>query len=88
MRNTLILGTLLALFGVASVVQAGDRSQSRDRDTVQVSREASHDGDRHDRYERKDGSRERHHESRERRHESRAGHDESREGHESRDMRR
>lgn len=96
MRNTLILGTLLALFGVASVVQASDRSQSRDGDTVQVSREAdtiqvsreaSHDGDRHDRYERKDRSR--HHESRDRRHESRAGHDESRERHhESRDMRR
>lgn len=83
MRNTIILGTLLALFGVASVVQAGDRSQSRDGDTVQVRQEASHDGDRHDRYERKDGSRERHHASGERR----EGHDESREGRESRDMR-
>jgi hypothetical protein len=84
MRNTIILGTLLALFGVASVVQASDWSQSRDGDTVQVRREASHDGIRHDRYERKDGSRERHHESGERR----EAPDESREGHESRDMRR
>jgi hypothetical protein len=79
MRKALILGTLLALFGVASVVQASDRSQ--DRDTVRISRETSHDGDRHDRYESKDRSRERHDESRER-------HDESREGHESREMRR
>ncbi len=68
MRNTLILGTLLALFGVASVVQASDRSQSRDGDTVRVSREAdtiraireaSRDGDRHDRSESKDRSRKR-----------------------------
>ncbi len=79
MRNRIILGTLLALFGLAAVAQASDRHNSSERDATRVHREVSDDshGDRHDRYERKDRSRERHDESGERRRESRAMHDES-----------
>lgn len=79
MRKTIILGTLLALFGFAAVAQASDRHNASDRDATRVQREASDDSraDRHDRYEQKDWSRERHDESSERRSESRAMHDES-----------
>jgi hypothetical protein len=79
MRNRIILGTLLALFGLAAVAQASDRHNSSDRDATRVYREVSDDsrGDRHHGYERKDWSRERHDESGERHRESRAMHDES-----------
>ncbi len=79
MRNTIILGTLLALFGLVAVAQASDHSGSRDQDRLRVSRDVSNDGrgDRHDRYERKHRSRDRHDESREHRGESREGHAES-----------
>ena len=81
MRNTIILGLLVALFGFAAAAQASDRSELSDRDGQQVSREASIDNHRegHDRYERSDRSRARHDESREGRYESREGHDEYRE---------
>jgi hypothetical protein len=79
MHKTIILGTLLALFGFTAVAQASDRHNASDRDATRVQREASDDsrGDRHDQYERKDRSRERHDESSERHRESRAMHDES-----------
>jgi hypothetical protein len=86
MRNTIIIGSVLALVGFASVAQAGDRYNVSDPDAARVHREVSDDGrgERHDRYEGRDRSRERHDETSERRHESREMHDES---HEKRDHR-
>jgi len=80
MRNTIVIGTLLAVFGFAAVAQASDRSKMIDRDGVSTIGEVSHEsrGDRHDRYERKDRTRERHDESHERareRHDVREQHD-------------
>lgn len=74
MRKTIILGSILALIGVASVAQASDRSNLGERDAGRVHSESS-DGshtDRHDRVAREEQSRDRHDESRER-------HDEARE---------
>jgi len=81
MRKTLIIGTLMALFGLATAVQASDYRRTGIQDDTQVTRAASNDiGDeQHGRYERNDRSRERHDGSHERRHHSRDGHDESRE---------
>jgi hypothetical protein len=81
MRNTIIIGSVLALVGFASVAQARDSYKVGDRDTARVHREVSDDsrGERHDRYERRDQSRERHDETNERRHESRETHSESNE---------
>jgi len=81
MRKTLILGTLVALFGLAGAVQASDHPRSGVQDETQVTRAASNESraDRHDRYERHNRSRERHDEYREQRHDSREGHDESKE---------
>jgi hypothetical protein len=74
MRKTIILGSILALIGVASVAQAGDRLNSGERDTNRVQSETLDDSQagRHERIAREDRSRDRHDESRER-------HDESRE---------
>lgn len=74
MRKTIILGSILALIGVASVAQASDRLNTGERDANRVQSESS-DGSRagrHDRVAREEQSRDRHEESRER-------HDESRE---------
>jgi hypothetical protein len=82
MRNTIILGTFIALLGLGAVAQASDQTGSNDNDAIQVTREASHDerGDRHHRYERSERSRDRH-DSRER---GRTSHDVTREGRERR----
>ena len=80
MRNTIVIGTLLAVVGFAAMAQASDRSKTIDRDEISTTGEVSHDsrGDRHDRYERKNRTRERHDESHERsreRHDAREQHD-------------
>jgi hypothetical protein len=80
MRNTIVIGTLLAVVGLAGMAQASDRSKTIDRDGISTTGEVSHDrrGDRHDRYERKNRTRERHDESHERsreRHNARGQHD-------------
>lgn len=82
MRKTIILGSILALIGAASVAQASDRLNSGERDANRVHSETSDDSQagRHDRIAREEHSRDRHegrHE--ERRDRSRARHDESRE---------
>jgi hypothetical protein len=76
MRNTIIIGSVLALVGFASAVHAGDWYNVSDRGTARVEREASDDsrGERRERYERGDRSRERHDESRQHRRESREFH--------------
>ena len=75
MGKTIILGSILALVGFASVAQASEWSKASDRDATRVHREASDDsrGDRHDRTARKEHSRD-HHDDRqdERQDESRA----------------
>ena len=78
MRNTIILGTFIALLGLGAVAQASDRTGSSDNDEIQVTREASHDdrSGRYHRYERSERSRDRH-DSREH---GRSSHDEMREG--------
>jgi hypothetical protein len=87
MRNTIILGSLVALLGLGSAALASDQSGLNDNDTAQVTREASNDGrgDRRHRYERSERSRDRH-ESREHR---RSSHErnESRDAHETREHR-
>jgi hypothetical protein len=73
MRKTIILGSILALIGVASVAQASDRLNSGERDANRVQSETSDDSQagRHDRIAREDRSRDRHDESSERQNESR-----------------
>ena len=64
MRKAIILGSILALIGVASVAQASDRLNSGERDSNSVHSETS-DGSqtgRHDRIAREDRSRDRHNE--------------------------
>jgi len=82
MRKTMILGSILALIGYGAVAMADDQSNSSAREQIKVQRDASNDmrGERHDRSERGDRSRERHEESREEQHESREMHEESNEG--------
>lgn len=80
MRNTIFIGTLLAIVGFAAMAQASDRSKTIDRDAVSTTGKMSHDsrGDRHDRYERTNRTRERHDGSHERsreRHDVRGQHD-------------
>ncbi len=78
MRNTIIVGSILALVGFASVVQASDRSKRSDHDVSRVHSEVSDDTrrERHNRYERSDRSRERHGETNERAPESQERHNE------------
>ena len=73
MRKAIILGSTLALIGVASVAQASDRLNSGERDTNRAHSETSEGSQagRHDRIAREDRSRDRHDESRERHNESR-----------------
>ncbi len=73
MRKAIILGSILALIGVASVAQASDRLNSGERDTNRVHSETSEGSQagRHDRTAREDRSRDRYDESRERHNESR-----------------
>ncbi|MDI1345638.1 MAG: hypothetical protein PSV22_16280 [Pseudolabrys sp.] len=81
MRKTIILGSILALIGVASVAQASDRLNTGERDASRVQSESS-DGSgagQHDRNAREETSRDRHNESRDRHDESRERHDEARE---------
>lgn len=88
MRKTIILGTLVALFGFATLAQAHDHSRGDVRDGTQVTRTEANDN-RYDRRER-DGrhyrSHERHDESGEERHDAREGHNEN-EASEHRDRR-
>jgi hypothetical protein len=81
MRNTIIIGSVLALVGFVSAAQASDWRNVSDQGTARMHREVSDDSrsERHDRYERGDRSRERHDEISERRRESREMHDESNE---------
>jgi len=81
MRKTIILGSILALAGFASVAQASDWSKGSDHDAVRGHRESSDDshGERHDQYKRNYRSREHHDEFGEQRRESRAMHDEANE---------
>lgn len=82
MRKTIILGSILALIGLASVAQASDRLNGGDRDANRVHSETSDDSqtDRHDRTAQNEYSRERHEGRHGERHdESRERHDESRE---------
>ena len=74
MRKTIILGSILALIGGASVAQTSDRSNPGERDANRVHSEASDDSHtgRHDRVAREEQSRDRHDKSR-------ARHDEARE---------
>ena len=79
MRNTIILGTFIALLGLGAVAQASDQTGSSDNDAIQVTREASHDdrgGGRYHRHERSERSRDR----RDSREHGRSSHDEMREG--------
>lgn len=62
MRNTIIIGSVLALIGFASVAQASDWSRTSDQGGARAYRELSHDA-RGERYERRGW---RHHEGRER----------------------
>jgi hypothetical protein len=82
MRKTIILGSVLVLAGFVAVAQASDHSYLNDNDTTQVQRQASNDerGERHDRYERSDRSRERHGESHKRHGESHGRQHHSRDG--------
>ena len=79
MRKTIIFGTLMALFGLATAVQASDHARTGIQDDTQVTRAASNDRDGDDRHARTDRARERHDKSREGRDNSRHGHDESKE---------
>ncbi len=78
MRNTIILGLLVGLFGFSAAALASDTSKSGTRS--ELTREASTEnrGERHDRYEHAERSRERHDESREH-NEPRGRNDDSRE---------
>lgn len=78
MRKAIILGSILALIGVASVAQASDILNSGERDTNRVHSETSNDSqtDRLDRTARNERHEGRHDERRDR---SRAHLDESRE---------
>ena len=71
MRNTIIIGSLLALVGFAAVAQASDPyEQATGHAPRRCSARSSNDsrGERHDRYERaRAASRERHDETSERR---------------------
>lgn len=71
MRNTIILGLLIAVCGFAAA-QASDYSNSSDRDRAKITSENSTEGrsERRERHERAERVRERHDESRER-HDSR-----------------
>jgi hypothetical protein len=76
MRNTIILGSLLALIGLgAAVAQASDQAEMINQDAMQATREASNDGrgDRRHQYEATERSRHRSHESREHRRKSNDG---------------
>lgn len=75
MRIIIILGSVLALIGLASTAQASDWHRGDDRGT-QMHRESHADRERHERHEYRDRSH-RHHA--ERRHGSREGHHESHE---------
>ncbi len=88
MRKTIIFGTLAALFGLATLAQASDRSRGDMRDGIQVTRAEANDSryDRHERDGRHSRSHERHGESGDRHHEAREGHDEN-EASEHRDRR-
>jgi len=77
MRIIIILGSLLALIGLAPTAQASDWHRDDDRGT-RMHRESHADRERHERHEYRDRSR-RHHEAEERRHESREGHHDSHE---------
>lgn len=79
MRKTIIFGTLVALFGFATLAQASDRTRTDMRDGTQVTRAAANDDrdDRHARDARNERSHERHDESGDKRHEARQGHDEN-----------
>jgi hypothetical protein len=72
---------MLALFGLGTVAQASDRSESYHRSMPQVTGAASTEGrgDRDDRYERGDRRHDRDDDANERSHDSREGHDERRE---------
>jgi hypothetical protein len=85
MRNTIILGGLIALLGLGTAALANDRSGLIDDDTARVTREASNDGrgERHHRYEHGRRYRDRNHESREHRRWSNENHD----AHEAREYR-
>jgi hypothetical protein len=74
MRKTIILGSILALIGAASVAQAGDRSNPGEREASRVHSDTSDrsPAGRPDRIAREEPSRDRHDESRKR-------HDEARE---------
>ena len=77
MRIINILGSILALIGLAPTAQASDWHRGGERGT-QMHRESHADRERHERHEYRDHSR-RHHEAEERRHGSRERHDESHE---------
>jgi hypothetical protein len=82
MRKTIILGSILAIIGLASMAQASDRLNGGERDANRMHSETSDDSqtDRLDRTARNAHSRERHEGSHEeRRDRSRAHPDESRE---------
>jgi hypothetical protein len=75
MRIIILIGSLLALIGLASTAQASDWDRDGDRGT-RMHHESHADHERHERHEYRDRSR-RHHA--ERRHDSRERHDESHE---------
>ncbi len=77
MRTIIILGSVLALIGLASTAQASDWHRGGDRGT-QMHRESHADHERHERHEYRNRSR-RHHEAEEHRHGSRERHHESHE---------
>ena len=76
MRKTIILATLAALFGVATIAQASDHRGTDRNDGTRVTRAAANDSrsDKHERDAGHERSRERHDESAEKRHEAREGH--------------
>ena len=78
MRKTIILGSILAIIGLASVAQASDRLNGSERGANRMHSETSDDSqtDRLDRTARNERHEGRHDERRDR---SRAHHDESRE---------
>jgi len=88
MRKTIIFGTLAALFGLATLAQASDRSRGDMRDGIQVTRAEADDSqyDRHERDGKRYRSHKRHDESGETHYGARERHDE-REAAEHRDRR-
>jgi hypothetical protein len=77
MRSTIIIGSILALVGLASVAQASDRDNVRDLNTTSVHREVSDDVRTERQHRRMHRSRDRHDETTEHRRQPHETHDDT-----------